>query len=215
MLSVANIFVKPVQVYRATSKAIPKRTTSTQNLDSSSSEVSPLQQHVISPEVSASSSSTHLHLDPAIPAQVHARPSTSSTASTSKPRVATSMALASATSLGQFFHHYSKGVMIDPPLAFAEGSRMLPKLLGDEVTDYGRVTDWKSGFIVSGKSLGLGMGEGFADLVVKPYKGARKHGVLGGALGAVRGVVGFSTKASSGKSAPACPGPFVRLFGMI
>ncbi len=56
---------------------------------------------------------------------------------------------------------------------------MLPQLLGDEAPDYGTVTDWKSGFLVSGKSLGLGLGEGFADLVVKPYKGAKQHGVIG------------------------------------
>lgn len=117
------------------------------------------------------------------------------------------MALASATNLGQFFHYYSKGIMIDLPLEFAEGSRNLPKLLGDEVPDYGKVTDWKSGFLVSGKSIGLGLGEGFADLVVKPYKGARKNGVLGGALGVARGVVGFSAKVSSGKFPCVCSSP--------
>lgn len=203
--SVASIFVKPIQVYRSRPKGLPRQKAGTRDINSSSNEALDLQQNSANPTVSVLSSSTSLSPDSVIPTQVQARPSTSSGVSTPKSNVAASMALASATSVGQFFHHYSKGVMIDLPLAFAEGSRNLPKLLGDEVPDYGKVTDWKSGFLVSGKSIGLGLGEGFADLVVKPYKGARKHGVLGGALGVVRGVVGFSTKVSSGKFARVCP----------
>ncbi|KAH6654803.1 hypothetical protein BKA67DRAFT_592773 [Truncatella angustata] len=130
--SIANIFIKPAQIYRASIKAVSKQKTEPH----SGVPVSP------------------------------------------KPNVAASMALASASSLGRFFHHYSKGVMVDLPLAFAEGSRMLPKLLGDEVPDYGT---------------------GFAGLVIKPYTGVKNHGVLGGALGIGQGVLDFSTKVSTGE----------------
>lgn len=117
-----------------------------------------------------------------------------------RPNVAFSMAQASASGVGGFFKHYTKGVFIDMPLAFAEGSRALPKLYGEEVRDYGTVKDWKSGFSKSGKTLTLGIGEGFADLVVKPYKGAKEKGALGGITGMGKGMLSFTTNVSSGKS---------------
>ncbi|KAF5009210.1 hypothetical protein FDECE_4575 [Fusarium decemcellulare] len=96
--------------------------------------------------------------------------------------IAASMALASASSVGDLLKNSSKGMLLDIPLAFAEGSRALPKLYGEQVRDYGTVTDWKSGLVVSGKSLVLGIGEGFADLAVKPVQGAMQSGVTGGLL---------------------------------
>lgn len=114
------------------------------------------------------------------------------------------MALASASGVGDFFKHYTKGFLLDMPLAFAEGSRAVPKLYGGEVADYGTVKDWKSGLLVSGKSLTLGIGEGFADLVVQPYKGAKEKGVAGGITGVGKGLLGFSTKVSSGKLSTSC-----------
>lgn len=117
-----------------------------------------------------------------------------------KSRVALSMAHASASGIGGFFKHYTKGVFVEMPLAFAEGSRALPKLYGEEVRDYGTVKDWKSGLSKSGKILTLGIAEGFADLVVKPYKGAKEKGAVGGIAGLGKGVLSFSTNVSSGKS---------------
>ncbi|KAK7706672.1 hypothetical protein SLS64_007503 [Diaporthe eres] len=114
-----------------------------------------------------------------------------------KPNVALSMASASASGVGGFFKHYTKGVFIDMPLAFAEGSRALPKLYGEEVRDYGTVKDWKSGFSKSGKTLTLGIGEGFADLVVKPYKGVKEKGAVGGITGMGKGMLSFTTNVSS------------------
>ncbi|KPM42464.1 Sterol 3-beta-glucosyltransferase UGT80B1 [Neonectria ditissima] len=113
-------------------------------------------------------------------------------------KLVSSMTLASASGVGDFFKHYSKGVLLDIPLAFAEGSRAIPRLYGEKVRDYGQITDWKSGLKVSGKSM-LGVGEGFADLAVKPVQGAMKNGVVGGVLGVGKGFIGFSTKVSSGK----------------
>lgn len=109
------------------------------------------------------------------------------------------MALASASGVGGFFKHYSKGVLVDIPLAFAEGSRTLPKLYCEQVRDYGTVIDWKFGLVVSGKTLFLGLGEGFADLAVKPIEGTIESGLTGGVLGLAKGFIGFSTKVSSGK----------------
>lgn len=117
-----------------------------------------------------------------------------------RPNVALSMAQASASGVGGFFKHYTKGVFVDMPLAFAEGSRALPKLYGEEVRDYGTVKDWKSGLSKSGKTLTLGIGEGFADLVVKPYKGAKEKGAVGGITGMGKGVLSFTTNVTSGKS---------------
>lgn len=117
-----------------------------------------------------------------------------------RPNVAVSMAHASALGVGGFFKHYTKGVFVDMPLAFAEGSRALPKLYGEEVRDYGTVKDWKSGFVKSGKTLTLGIGEGFADLVVQPYKGVKQKGAVGGITGIGKGVLSFSSNVSSGKS---------------
>lgn len=115
--------------------------------------------------------------------------------------LAVDMMAASASGVGGFFKHYSKGIFIDVPLAFAEGSRTLPRLYGEEVSDYGTVKDWKSGFLVSGKNLTLGIGEGFVDLVKKPYEGGKKDGFIGGITGVGKGILGLTTKVSTGK----CP----------
>ncbi|KAM0283953.1 hypothetical protein ACHAO9_009479 [Fusarium lateritium] len=109
------------------------------------------------------------------------------------------MMTASASEVGGLLKHHSKGVFVDVPLAFAEGSRALPKLYGEDVADYGTVKDWKSGFLVSGKSLTLGIGEGLADLVMKPYEGGKKDGFVGGVTGVGKGLLGFSSKVTSGE----------------
>jgi hypothetical protein len=44
-----------------------------------------------------------------------------------------------------------KGTMVDLPLAVAEGLRIAPRLYGEQIQDYGTLTDWKSGFVVAGK----------------------------------------------------------------
>ena len=44
-----------------------------------------------------------------------------------------------------------RGTLVDTPLALAEGMRNIPRLYGDEVKDYGKVTDWKSGGTVAAK----------------------------------------------------------------
>jgi hypothetical protein len=86
------------------------------------------------------------------------------------------MALASGKSLGKLFSAYTKGLLVDMPLATAEGFHALPRLWGDQVPDYGSVTNVQSGFAVAGKSLFLGMGHGFRDLARQPAEGMAKEG---------------------------------------
>ncbi|KAI9155563.1 glycosyltransferase family 1 protein [Paramyrothecium foliicola] len=112
--------------------------------------------------------------------------------------LAGTMALGAASGVGGFFHNFSKGFLLDLPLAMAEGMRNAPKLYGGEVREHGPVTDWKSGLTMSGKNLTYGIGEGFQGLVREPIEGARKGGVLGGIGGFGKGLLGFGTRVSSG-----------------
>jgi hypothetical protein len=45
----------------------------------------------------------------------------------------------------------TKGTLVNAPLALAEGVRSVPRLYGEQVPDYGKVTDWQSGGIVAAK----------------------------------------------------------------
>lgn len=44
-----------------------------------------------------------------------------------------------------------KGMLVDTPLALAEGMKNIPKLYGETVADYGKVRDLKSGGVVAAK----------------------------------------------------------------
>ncbi|KAI0553520.1 sterol glucosyltransferase [Xylaria curta] len=176
--SATNIFVKPVQIQRAANNSGPERLART---DVSIMRHESKQSHG---KLSLSEKETDPTKSPI------SDPSRSA-------KAAGSMALASASSVGGFFKNYAKGVFVDIPVAFAEGSRALPRLYGEEVADYGTVKDWKSGLAVSGKNLTLGLGEGLADLVVKPYEGGKEKGALGGLTGVGKGFLSFATKTSS------------------
>lgn len=189
--STADIFVKPAQVRRVGSSPQLQHPGETHEAESS-------KYHQFHGNGSLSSSRSKDDSTGDI-ASVN-NPNSSKHKPHGKPKVALSMAHASASGIGGFFKHYTKGVFVDMPLAFAEGSRALPKLYGEEVRDYGTVKDWKSGLSKSGKVMTLGIAEGFADLVVKPYKGAKEKGAVGGIAGMGKGVLSFSTNVSSGKS---------------
>lgn len=105
----------------------------------------------------------------------------------------------SASGVGGFFHHFSKGMLVDMPLAAADGLRAVPKMYGSQVPDHGKVKNWKTGAVVAGKNFGYGMTQGFADLVNEPLKGAQKEGALGAVKGVGKGVVNMTTKVTSGK----------------
>jgi hypothetical protein len=88
--------------------------------------------------------------------------------------------------------------MVDIPLATAEGLRAVPKLYGEETKTYAPVTDWKSGFVVGGKSFGQGMVDGFTGLITHPVKGAKEEGALGVVKGLAKGTMGVGVGFSSG-----------------
>jgi hypothetical protein len=45
----------------------------------------------------------------------------------------------------------TKGMLVDMPLALAEGMKNVPRLYGEEVPDHGKVADWQSGGKVAAK----------------------------------------------------------------
>jgi hypothetical protein len=108
------------------------------------------------------------------------------------------MALASGKSLGKFFSAYTKGMLVDCPLAAAEGFHALPRLWGDEVPDYGTVTNVQSGFLVAGKSFALGIGHGFRDLARQPAEGMAKEGGWGAFKGVAKGSASLVSKTVAG-----------------
>jgi len=178
--STADIFVRPAQVRRMGSSAH-------------------LQAATVGPGSEGEENAHGKAISSSDTASVYSHSSSKKSSSSDKENVAASMARASASGVGGFFKSYAKGFFVDMPVAFAEGSRAVPKLYGGEVADYGVVKDWKSGFIKSGKNLTLGLGEGLADLVVQPYEGAKEKGAVGGIAGVGKGLLSFSSKASSGK----------------
>lgn len=107
------------------------------------------------------------------------------------------VALGVASGVGSFLHNFAKGNLIDMPLAFTEGMRNAPRLYGGRVADHGPVTGWKSGFVVSGKNLGNGVGQGFAGVVQEPVRGAQQDGAVGAIKGMGRGLLGLCTGVSS------------------
>ncbi|KAJ5098378.1 hypothetical protein N7532_005379 [Penicillium argentinense] len=103
----------------------------------------------------------------------------------------------SAKSLGKAVGVWYKGMLIDMPLAAAEGLRAVPRLYGDEVKDHGIVTDWKSGATFAGKNFVHGISDGFSDIFNQPYNGGQEEGAKGVMKGIAKGTLGVTTKVSS------------------
>jgi hypothetical protein len=108
------------------------------------------------------------------------------------------MAASSATSFGKVFVEFSKGALVDIPVAAADGLRAVPQLYDHTVEDYGKVTDWKSGVVVATKNFGHGMYEGFTDIFVQTYHGKKKEGSAGVTKGLAKGLVGMTLKTTAG-----------------
>lgn len=94
--------------------------------------------------------------------------------------------------------HFSKGMLLDMPMAATEGLRAVPKLYGKEVSERPHITDWKSGAVVAGTNFHQGVVGGFTDLIREPIDGGRQEGALGVAKGVGKGLVGMTTKVTSG-----------------
>jgi hypothetical protein len=193
-----GIFLKPAEEYRRSRSrsATPGPKMPTNNNSSSGSRPQPR------PSSTARSSSTdalateHNSLPP--PTSTPNEHPLATSPAPPRPNVAGSMALASTKSLGKFFSSYTKGGLVDMPLAAAEGFRSLPKLWGSEVPSYGDVTDYQSGFVVAGKSFALGIGDGFKDLARQPAEGMAKEGAWGALKGVAKGSGSLLSKTVSG-----------------
>ncbi|KAL2135950.1 hypothetical protein VTI74DRAFT_6178 [Chaetomium olivicolor] len=104
---------------------------------------------------------------------------------------------ASATSLGKFFAAYTKGILVDLPLAATDGLRAVPRLYGESVTPRRPVTGLRSGVVVAGKNFGHGMLEAATDIVVYTYHGKKEQGPAGVAKGLGKGVSSLVTKSAA------------------
>ncbi|KAF5659806.1 sterol 3-beta-glucosyltransferase [Fusarium circinatum] len=111
----------------------------------------------------------------------------------------------SASGVGGFFKHYSKGMLLDLPYAVTEGMRNAPKLYGGKAYDPGAVTDWKSGGIAAGTNFAHGMVEGIGGIVMEPVRGAKKEGAAGAAKGVGIGLLNLGTKMGSALYKNFCP----------
>ncbi|KAM0429705.1 hypothetical protein ACHAPT_006311 [Fusarium lateritium] len=135
------------------------------------------------------------HLSPVQPGTI-SRPHTSHGGSGGWS-TAGAVATASASGVGGFFKSYGRGFYVDLPLAVTEGFRAVPKLYGEKVPEQEPVKDWLSGARVGGTNFVRGISEGFADLVVQPYKGGKDGGAVGAAKGVGKGLVGMASKTAS------------------
>ncbi|KAL4928623.1 glycosyltransferase [Aspergillus undulatus] len=124
-------------------------------------------------------------------------PSLTPTATPTTLQATTTITSASAKSIGRFLTSYFKGVMVDIPLATAEGLRAVPRLYGEESKGHGPVKDWKSGFVVGYNSFSHGMVDGLSGLVTQPCKGAKEEGALGAVKGVAKGAVGVGVHVGS------------------
>lgn len=115
-----------------------------------------------------------------------------------KSSMAGRMVGASAKSVGMIGTAATKGMLVDIPLAITEGMRSVPKHLGTEVRNHGRVTDAKSGAVVAGKTLAWGFVDGLSDLVMEPVRGAGKRGAVGAFKGFGKGAASLVANSGAG-----------------
>jgi len=67
-----------------------------------------------------------------------------------------------------------------------EGIDNLPGMLGSDVREKGKITDFASGCKEAGLGLGYGLWDGIAGLVTEPIVGAKREGAKGAIKGAGR-----------------------------
>ncbi|OLN97672.1 Sterol 3-beta-glucosyltransferase UGT80A2-like protein 2 [Colletotrichum chlorophyti] len=111
--------------------------------------------------------------------------------------MAATVAGASVKSFGMIVPKVAMG-LVDVPLAFTEGMRVMPGHFGTKVRDHGPVTDAKSGAVVAGKTLAWGLADGLSDLVMEPVRGGIKEGVVGVVKGVGKGAISAVTKTGTG-----------------
>ena len=185
--SAADIVIKPIQAFSRSPSHTPDRTASERNSAPSSRSLS-----------FETTTTKHSHDD-----DIYGRPaaldlSEVNLSKKEQPSRSAEALRGSASGVGGFFKHFSKGFYVDMPLAVSEGLRNAPRLYGGDVYDPGRVTDWKTGGAAAGKNFAHGIVEGLGGLVMNPVEGAKKDGALGAAKGAGVGLLNLGTKMGSG-----------------
>lgn len=124
----------------------------------------------------------------------------------------------SAKSAGRLAFLPLKGLMIDIPLAAAEGMRALPRLYGDDGYEPGAVTNWKNGATIAAKSFTHGVQEGITDVFVKTYMGKKGQGARGVAKGIGEGLLSLTMKtgaAALGLVAYPCQGIYKSVYAAM
>jgi len=109
-----------------------------------------------------------------------------------------------------------KGLVVDIPLAAAEGMRALPQLYGDHsYSNRKPITDWKSGSIVGAQSFADGIRQGTSDIFSQTFARKKQEGAKGVAKGLGMGLVSLTTKTSAaaiGLIAYPCQGVYRSLY---
>ncbi|GAB7359677.1 hypothetical protein MBLNU230_g6855t1 [Neophaeotheca triangularis] len=195
--AIGDVFLRPAEEYKRgrSRSAAPngKRASGDSNIKSTP------QSRQQTPRPSTDSSPVGQGIDPASLAELNIDPQDQDRyGKQSQMAIAGSMALTSGKSLSKIVPTMYKGFLVDWPLAVTEGFRGMPRLWGEEVKDYGKVTDWKSGGVVAGKSLVMGIGDGFKDFAQMPGEGAKKGGAWGALKGVAKGTGSLLTKTVSG-----------------
>ncbi|KAL8771211.1 MAG: hypothetical protein Q9209_003382 [Squamulea sp. 1 TL-2023] len=112
--------------------------------------------------------------------------------------------------IGKMIGALPKATLVDMPLALTEGFHQMPRLYGEAVRDNGRVTDWRSGGAVAGKTFAVGIYDGLLGFVVKPYQGAKQGGLTGFSEGLAKGTAGLVTGSGAGTYIFAFDRPFAK-----
>ena len=109
-----------------------------------------------------------------------------------------------------------KGLVVDIPLAAAEGMRALPQLYGDHsYSNRKPITDWKSGSIVGAQSFADGIRQGTSDIFSQTFARKKQEGAKGVAKGLGMGLVSLTAKTSAaaiGLIAYPCQGLYRSLY---
>jgi hypothetical protein len=121
-----------------------------------------------------------------------------------------------AKSTGRLLFSPVKGLIVDIPLAAAEGMRALPQLYGDHsYSERKPITDWKSGSMVGAQSFTNGVRQGASDIFSQTFARKKKEGAKGVAKGLGMGLVSFTAKTSAaaiGLVAYPCQGIYRSLY---
>jgi hypothetical protein len=109
-----------------------------------------------------------------------------------------------------------KGLVVDIPLAAAEGMRALPQLYGDHsYSNRKPITDWKSGSVVGAQSFADGIWQGTSDIFSQTFARKKQEGAKGVAKGLGMGLVSLTAKTSAaavGLIAYPCQGVYRSLY---